>query len=73
MLLLKLAAALLAQPAILVLNQLFDQVTPEVRDQVFTVLARQDFTVMYFSSLSAEAPFGRYIELLATEVNASDG
>ena len=73
MLLLKLAAALLAQPAILVLNQLFDQVTPEVRDQVFTVLARQDFTVMYFSSLSAEAPFGRYIELLATEVNAPDG
>ena len=73
MLLLKLAAALLAKPAILVLNQLFDQVTPGVRDEVMALLGEQDFTVIYFSSLSAQPPFNRCIDLLAKTGETAHG
>lgn len=68
MLLLKLAGALLAQPAILVLNQLFDQITPAVREDVLRVLSGQDFMVVYFSSLPATPPFTRQLDLVAQEV-----
>ena len=68
MLLLKLAGALLAQPAILVLNQLFDQITPAVREDVLRVLSAQDFMVVYFSSLPATPPFSRQVDLMAQEV-----
>jgi ATP-binding cassette subfamily C protein CydD len=66
MLLLKLAGAILAQPSVLVLNQLFDQLLPVVRDNVLEMLSKQPFTVLYFTSQPAHPSFTQRKLLTAT-------
>ena len=68
MLLLKLAAAMLAQPKLVILNQRFDDIPSISRKQMLDLLQRQSFTILYFTSqpdadyfdgminLEAEAP-----------------
>lgn len=68
-LLLKLAAAILAQPKILVLNQRFDNLLGESREQVMGVLEAQPFTVLYFTSRPDERFFDQKLALVA---NAAD-
>ena len=67
MLLLKLAGALLGKPSVLVLNQLFDQLLPSVRDGVLEMLSEQPMTVLYFSSQPPHPAFTEQKVLTASE------
>lgn len=68
-LLLKLAAAILCQPKILVLNQRFDNLLGDSREQVMGVLEAQPFTVLYFTSRPDERFFDQTLALVATAVD----
>ncbi|NCZ63610.1 MAG: hypothetical protein EBY62_07390 [Cellvibrionales bacterium] len=72
MLLLKLAGAILAQPSVLVLNQLFDQLLPIVRDNVLEMLSKQSFTVLYFTSQPAHPSFTQHKLLTATAESGNE-
>ncbi len=72
MLLLKLAGAILAQPSVLVLNQLFDQLLPIVRDNVLEMLSKQSFTVLYFTSQPAHPAFTQHKLLTATAESGNE-
>ena len=50
-LLLKLAAAIIAKPKLLILNQHFDAIPVEMRDRLLRRLGKYDFTVMYFTNM----------------------
>ena len=50
-LLLKLAAAIIAKPQILILNQHFDAIPPALRIRLLERLKEYDFTVLYFSNM----------------------
>mgnify|MGYP006107994689 CR=1 FL=1 len=50
-LLLKLTAAILAKPQILILNQYFDAIPPALRIRLLERLKEYDFTVLYFSNM----------------------
>lgn len=50
MLLLKLAAALLTDPKIIILNQHFDAIPPSIRERLLGVLEQQPCIVLYFSN-----------------------
>ena len=49
-LLLKLAAAIIAKPQILILNQHFDAIPPDLRIRLLERLKDHDFTVLYFTN-----------------------
>ncbi|OUX90702.1 MAG: ABC transporter ATP-binding protein [Pseudoalteromonas sp. TMED43] len=49
-LLLKLAAAIIAKPKLLILNQHFDAIPIEMRERLLRRLDKYDFTVMYFTN-----------------------
>lgn len=49
-LLLKLAAAMIAKPQILILNQHFDAIPPDLRIRLLERLKSYDFTVLYFTN-----------------------
>lgn len=49
-LLLKLAAAIIAKPQILILNQHFDAIPPDLRLRLLQRLKDHDFTVLYFTN-----------------------
>jgi len=70
-LLLKLAAAILCQPQVVVLNQRFDNLLGCSRKRVMDLLQRQAFTVLYFTSQPDEAFFEQTLELVATSANLS--
>ncbi|MEC8229905.1 MAG: ABC transporter ATP-binding protein [Pseudomonadota bacterium] len=50
-LLLKLAAAIIAKPKLLILNQHFDAIPIEMRERLLRRLDKYDFTVMYFTNI----------------------
>ena len=64
-LLLKLAAAILSRPKVVVLNQRFDNVTGGSREQVMAVLQAQPFTILYFTSHPESRFFDGSIQLTA--------
>lgn len=66
-LLLKLAAAILSQPKVLVLNQRFDNVVGASRDAIMKVLEAQPFTILYFTSHPDGRFFDQSIQLTATD------
>lgn len=75
-LLLKLASAILAKPQVLVLNQRFDNVQGEFREQIMALLEDQPFTVLYFTSFPDDRYFDgclRLSALAADEQAASRG
>ena len=50
-LLLKLAAAIIGKPKLLILNQHFDAIPIELRTRLLRRLSKYDFTVMYFTNM----------------------
>lgn len=50
-LLLKLAAAIIGKPKLLILNQHFDAIPVELRARLLRRLSKYDFTVMYFTNM----------------------
>ena len=48
---LKLAAAIIGKPKLLILNQHFDAIPVELRVRLLRRLSRYDFTVMYFTNM----------------------
>ena len=50
-LLLKLAAAIIGKPKLLILNQHFDAIPVELRARLLRRLSKHDFTVMYFTNM----------------------
>jgi putative ABC transport system ATP-binding protein len=59
---LKLAGALLAKPAILVLNEYFDTLSYERRQRIFDYVCSQtDMIVLYFSNRHDLYMFDRYL------------
>ena len=51
LLLLKLAGAMLSQPKVLLINQHFDAIPHALRGRLLTLIARQPFSVLYFSNV----------------------
>ncbi len=73
-LLLKLTAAILAEPHIVVLNQDIDNLPKHVRDKVIEVLSSQSFSVLYFTNLPEAAHFDGVLQLNASiPGNGSEG
>jgi hypothetical protein len=66
-LLLKLAAAILAHPKVLVLNQRFDNVLGHAREHIMQVLEQQPFTVLYFTSYPDNRFFDGCLQLTLTD------
>ncbi len=66
-LLLKLAAAILANPKVLVLNQRFDNVLGHAREHIMQVLEQQPFTVLYFTSYPDNRFFDGCLQLTPVE------
>ena len=64
-LLLKLTAAILAQPKIIVLNQDIDNLPDELRDKVIKTLEQQDFSVLYFTNHPNAGRFDGVLQLNA--------
>ena len=65
---LKLAAAIIAKPRLLVLNQLYDVMpAAELRRSLELLQADQDVTVIYFSNRECEIEFDLFIDLHADE------
>lgn len=65
---LKLAAAIIAKPRLLVLNQLYDVMpAAELRRSLELLQAEQDVTVIYFSNRECEIEFDLFIDLHADE------
>ena len=63
---LKLAAAIIARPRLLVLNQLFDVMPADALCRALDLLqSRGSITVIYFSNRECELGFDRYIDLHA--------
>jgi len=62
-LLLKLAAAIIAKPKLLILNQHFDAIPIELRARLLNRLTKYDFTVMYFSNIPIPECFDGVIHL----------
>ena len=62
-LLVKLAAAIVADSKIVVLNQDFDNLRPSLRDNILRKLEPQPFTVLYFTNNSSDAFFDGTLRL----------
>ena len=61
---LKLAAAIIADPMVLVLGQLFDTMTDEHLERAFDALqADRETTILYFSSRPRDLAFDKYLHL----------
>ncbi|BFT31574.1 ABC transporter ATP-binding protein [Alteromonas sp. D210916BOD_24] len=61
--LLKLAAAILAKPKLLILNQHFDAIPSALRSRLVHRLCEYDFTVLYFSNMPEKTRFNGVIRL----------
>ncbi|MCY4263490.1 MAG: ABC transporter transmembrane domain-containing protein [Gammaproteobacteria bacterium] len=73
-LLLKLTAAILAQPKIIVLNQDIDNLPNSLREKVIDTLSEQEFSVLYFTNQPVDGRFDGVLELTAHgDGNASKG
>ena len=62
-LLLKLAAAIIAKPKLLILNQHFDAIPIELRSRLLTRLSKHDFTVLYFTNMPMPDHFNGVLHL----------
>ena len=62
-LVLKVAAALLGKPKILILNQHFDTVPHAIRSQLLSLLSRQSFMILYFTNQPCPDAFDGIINL----------
>ncbi len=62
-LLLKLAAAIIGQPKLLILNQHFDAIPVELRTRLLRRLSKYDFTVMYFTNMPLQNCFEGVLHL----------
>lgn len=62
-LLLKLAAAIIGEPKLLILNQHFDAIPVELRSRLLKRLNQYDFTVMYFTNMPMQERFNGVIHL----------
>ncbi len=62
-LLLKLAAALLAKPKLLILNQHFDSLSVQMRDRLLNMLTKEAFTVLYFTNKATTNHFDEVLNL----------
>ncbi|PCH94600.1 MAG: ABC transporter ATP-binding protein [Gammaproteobacteria bacterium] len=67
MLMLKLAAAILAKPKMLIINQHFDALPSPLRQQLIELIATQPFSVLYFSSHQMPDVFDTHIKLSASD------
>lgn len=63
LLLLKLAAAIIAKPKVVILNQHFDAIPHEERMRLLEVIADLPFTVLYFTTHPEDSCFDGVIEL----------
>ncbi len=73
-LLLKLTAAILAQPKIIVLNQDIDNLPKAARTRVIETLQEQDFSVLYFTNQPVADQFDGVLQLNSTiPGNGSEG
>lgn len=63
LLLMKLAAALLAQPKLVILNQDFDNLPVDVHDSVLQAIRTQPFSLLYFTRNPAKNNFDAILEL----------
>ncbi len=50
LLLLKLAAAILSKPQVVILNQHFDNIPKDLLERILTLIKAQDFSVLYFTN-----------------------
>lgn len=62
-LLLKLAAAIIAKPKLLILNQHFDAVPLDLRSRLLKRLGEHDFTVLYFTNMPLPDHFNGVLHL----------
>ena len=73
-LLLKLTAAILAQPKIIVLNPDMDNLPKQVREKVLKTLEQQKFSVLYFTNRPVSGLFDGLLEMNShRDGNASNG
>lgn len=77
LLLLKLAAALLANPKLIILNQHFDALPDDRREQLFRSVSESDASILYFTGHPIEGVFDEVRSLCALPTagatSASDG
>ena len=62
-LLLKLAAAILSKPCVIILNQHFDAVPDALRQRLLSYLSAGRYTVLYFTSMPTGSGFTKNIHL----------
>ncbi len=73
-LLLKVTAAILAKPQIVVLNQDIDNLPTHLREKVIKVLSQQEFSILYFTNQPEHDQFDGVLQLNATTPgNGSEG
>jgi len=74
-LLLKLAAAVLSKPQVLVINQHFDAIPQSIKERLLDRIARLECTVLYFTNMPLKGVFNATLNLqdvLYVEDSATD-
>jgi putative ABC transport system ATP-binding protein len=70
---LKLAVALVAKPSVLILNQHFDAIAPDMRVQLLKVMKQQSFIVLYFTNQVIDDVFDGTINLCTNKRTEQEG